>query len=119
MKNNKSNLRISKEALDLLVSNKWKGNVRELENFIERIVVMSSIDDTNVPDHFFDELRYGEKNNESNAYLGRPLEEVERELILSTIDMCDGNKSKAADILGVTVRTLRNKLKKYSEEGIL
>jgi two-component system response regulator FlrC len=49
----------------------------------------------------------------------KPLEEMEREVILRALRLTKGNKTKAAELLGITVRTLRNKLKEYEEKGLL
>jgi len=51
--------------------------------------------------------------------VGRTVESVERELIMDTLNYCLGNRTHAANILGISIRTLRNKLKQYSYEGLL
>jgi two-component system response regulator FlrC len=51
--------------------------------------------------------------------VGRTVADVERDLILETLNHCLGNRTHAANILGISIRTLRNKLKQYSEEGVL
>jgi DNA-binding NtrC family response regulator len=50
--------------------------------------------------------------------IGSTVGEIERELVLQTLDRCDGNRTRAARVLGVSVRTLRNKIRQYSAEGI-
>ena len=50
--------------------------------------------------------------------IGRTVEAVERDLIISTLDHCFGNRTHAANILGISIRTLRNKLRQYTEEGV-
>lgn len=54
-----------------------------------------------------------------DAFVGRRLADVERDLILSTLSRCGGNRTWAADILGVSVRTLRNKLMRYRDSGLI
>ncbi len=54
----------------------------------------------------------------SRAFVGKTVAEVEQDLILQTLDHCLGNRTHAANILGISVRTLRNKLKEYGEQGI-
>ena len=54
----------------------------------------------------------------TRALVGRTVSDVERDLILSTLDHCLGNRTHAANILGISIRTLRNKLKEYSDDGI-
>ena len=54
----------------------------------------------------------------SRAFVGKTVAEVEQDLILQTLDHCLGNRTHAANILGISIRTLRNKLKEYGEQGI-
>ncbi len=54
----------------------------------------------------------------SRAFVGKTVSEVEQDLILQTLDHCLGNRTHAANILGISIRTLRNKLKEYGEQGI-
>jgi DNA-binding NtrC family response regulator len=53
-----------------------------------------------------------------NPLIGRTVADVERDLILNTLDHCLGNRTHAANILGISIRTLRNKLKQYEDEGL-
>jgi len=99
---------ISENALQVLKSYDWPGNVRELENIIQRLVVMTEGDVIDVPDlpslMRFSALRGLSPN--------RTLAEVEAEHILSVLSSVDGNKTQAAKILGITRKTLREKLNK-------
>ncbi|HLG29130.1 MAG TPA: sigma-54 dependent transcriptional regulator [Candidatus Brocadiales bacterium] len=107
---------ISKEAMDLLCKYHWPGNVRELKNLIQRTVVMVS-SEVLLPEHFMN----GFFKNSSSQNVPHPsscmaIEDVERDLILQTLETTGGNKTKAAETLKITTRTLRNKLNKYSKE---
>jgi DNA-binding NtrC family response regulator len=54
----------------------------------------------------------------SRTFVGKTVAEVEQDLILQTLDHCLGNRTHAANILGISIRTLRNKLKEYGEQGV-
>lgn len=104
----KSPLRFSDKALQSLRSHNWPGNVRELENVIQRLVVMTDGDIIEVPDlptlMRFSALR--------ELGLKRTLAEVEAEYISNVLSSVDGNKTLAAQILGINRKTLREKLRK-------
>ncbi len=108
--------RISDEALSLLLGLEWKGNVRELENTIERSVLLSG-QDTIFPDHLFLEEEGYDKQRSSQIRPGLTVREMERELIFKTLQEVDDNRTHAAEMLGISIRTLRNKLREYREEG--
>jgi two-component system response regulator HydG len=102
-------------ALDIMMRYFWPGNVRELENLVERSVIMARGDmitpeefpDTmvkNLPDEAVDHIKLGP---------GRSLKEVEKEMILRTLEETGGNRTRAAKILGISRRTLQLKLKDY------
>jgi two-component system, NtrC family, response regulator HydG len=98
-------------ALRIIAGYYWPGNVRELENFIQRIVVMSereSVDVTDLPAH----MRFSAARDSG---LNRTLAEVEAEHVRNVLAGVDGNKSRAAEILGIDRKTLRDKLKKLDE----
>jgi len=101
---------ISKECLNLMKEYDWPGNVRELENVIERAVAMS---DGNIilPEHLA--LTSASKEKNLSLLENITLDEVKRKLIENTLRKTKGNRTKSAKILGVTVRTLRNNIKKY------
>lgn len=111
----KVGLEISDEILEMFKKNNWSGNVRELENVINRIVILSDhkkIESADLPDY----MRYTAKFDRG---LERTLEEVEFDHIKNVLDMVCGNKTKAAEILGIDRKTLRSKLSKQdSEDGI-
>jgi DNA-binding NtrC family response regulator len=121
---------IGEEATAKLRAHAWMGNVRELENTMHRAVLLAS------GDHIGAEaiVLAGATRNEPQAALsgdarqapgeaGRPLvgrtvADVERDLIIDTLAHCLGNRTHAANILGISIRTLRNKLKQYSDDGV-
>lgn len=94
------------EFKEFLLRRTWEGNVRELENFLYRIAVLSRSEELYIPE---DELT---PTNGLQTSKGT-VKDVERELILQTLNETGWNKTKAAEILGVTSRTIRNKLKEY------
>ncbi|MDZ4740187.1 MAG: sigma-54 dependent transcriptional regulator [Alphaproteobacteria bacterium] len=126
---------LSGAAKHTLTTHKWRGNVRELENTIHRAVLLAqgpeiSESAIRLPD--------GSKVGDAIAItspvliaraaqaaeavnremVGRTVADVERDLILQTLDHCLGNRTHAANILGISIRTLRNKLKQYTDEGV-
>lgn len=109
--------KISQKALEALQAHSWPGNVRELENSIHRAVLMAETDSI-MPEDIFGlriPIETTTKTEENSPILvGRKVAEVEKELILHTLDHCLGNRTHAANILGISIRTLRNKLKEYS-----
>ena len=111
--------KLSKIALDNLLAHSWPGNVRELENSIHRAVLMAQ-EDTITPEDIFgiNGPVSSEKPDSNPILVGRKVSEVERELILHTLDHCLGNRTHAANILGISIRTLRNKLKEYSDSNV-
>jgi two-component system response regulator FlrC len=123
--------RISDEARARLRAHSWLGNVRELENTLHRAVLLASGDAIG-PDAI---MLSGATRNEPRdkggegaaaaaaaekvrGLVGRTVADVERDLIIDTLSHCLGNRTHAANILGISIRTLRNKLKQYSDEGM-
>ncbi len=104
---------IAPRALSLLTDYPWPGNVRELENFIERGVVVAQ-SNVLLPSDFPKELVLGlASDGEDRLRPGTTIEEVEKRLIIKTLEAVEGNKTKAAQMLGITARTLHNKLAEY------
>ena len=104
-------------AMDLLLRHSWPGNVRELENVIERAVIMARGDMVN-PEHFPSTLKgrhSQEAAGEPVLASGRSLKEVEKEMIIKTLEDMGGNRTRTAEVLGISRRTLQLKLK---EDGI-
>ncbi len=103
-------------VLAALEAYSWPGNVRELRNVLERAVLLARGPKITLRDIFPPEL----KPSAAPADLSvRPLKEVEREMILKALQVARGNRTRAAEILGISVRTLRNKLQAYREAGLL
>ena len=111
---------VSDEARDKLMAQDWPGNVRELENHIERAVVLCR-DQVLTDRHFQFEHEGSEKPGGfslDGISPGVTLREMEKQLILSTLASENNNRTRASEILGISVRTLRNKLNEYADEGI-
>ena len=111
----KSFTQISPEALRLLMNYSWPGNVRELENVIERAIAIGR-GDTLLALHLPNEL-HPEPFWELPK-VGMPLKEMEKQLILNTLKQTGGNRTKAAQILGITRQTLINKLREYADDAL-
>lgn len=99
----------------------WKGNVRELENVIERAVLLAG-EGPILPEHCLVEVRDAtapltERNQPSQPSINGSLWEMERELIFKTLARTNNNRTKAAKELGISIRTLRNKLREYRDGG--
>lgn len=122
---------ISHEARQALMSNPWPGNVRELENTMHRAVLLANgpeigVDAIRMPDGSPisapnkgpAEVAAQTAEAVTRSFVGRTVADVERDLILDTLDHCFGNRTHAAKILGISIRTLRNKLNQYTDEGI-
>ncbi len=109
-------LSLSNEALVKLESFFWIGNILELENVIERAVLLCDSDIVSDKHVRFDEFQ---KYNSLDLSLGMSLSEVERRLILQTLEHTQNNRTKAAHILGISIRTLRNKINEYKEAGLI
>ncbi|MGF1543534.1 MAG: sigma-54 interaction domain-containing protein [Parvularculaceae bacterium] len=116
---------LSEAAKRAAASAPWPGNVRELENAMHRAVLLAQEPEiekeairlpTGAAAPVARERSDGEE--EGGALVGRTVAEVEQDLILSTLDHCLGNRTHAATILGISIRTLRNKLKQYVDEGV-
>jgi transcriptional regulator with PAS, ATPase and Fis domain len=107
---------IAKETVALLKKYSWPGNVRELENIMERAILMCQ-ENTLLPSHlFFDEEDIHNEKPNPTANLSGTIHDMEKELILQTLAEVNDNKTKAADNLGISIRTLRNKLAYYKEQ---
>ncbi len=110
------------ETLELLGRHNWPGNVRELENVVTRAAFLAegrTILPVHVADLLDPDVGGGEGGGGGGAGIrpGRSVWEVERELILRTLSSCGGNKAQSARLLGINVRTLRNKLAEYGIAG--
>ncbi|MPZ09974.1 MAG: AAA domain-containing protein [Kiloniellaceae bacterium] len=132
--NGLATLEVNPQALEVLKAHHWRGNVRELENTMHRAVLLAQ------DGHIGPEAimltgqglhaglqasgatatagNGGETPAGAKRLVGRTVADVEKVLILDTLEHCLGNRTHAATILGISIRTLRNKLKLYSEEGL-
>ncbi len=134
---------LSDRSKMVLRQHQWKGNIRELENTMHRAILLASGDkieeDVLLLSGIKKENDAGKKMGEDttlhtfslpqgntpapsvaspNHMVGRTVSDVEQDLIIGTVSHCLGNRTQAANILGISIRTLRNKLKQYSEKGI-
>ncbi len=117
LKNHRPIKPISDSALQALMQWDWPGNVRELENTIERAVVLSktdSIELQNLPQHLHNA---SPRDNNLLLPIGTSLQDIERHFILATLASVDGDKNRAAELLGITVRTLYRKEAEWREAG--
>jgi len=107
------------EALGKLLAYDWPGNVRELENVVERAVIVCPGSELRLEDLPLDltESRPAPGGAPRSSPAGSSLEDLERETILRTLESCGGNRTLAAQILGINSRTLRNKLHQYGAMG--
>ena len=113
---------LSPAALEALQFHTWPGNVRELRNVIERAVIICSGEQ--IERHHFApypiEQRERLRNEDTLSLpVGTPLEEVERQMIMRTLQKTKNNKTRAAELLGISLKTLHNKLNLYRERGLL
>jgi DNA-binding NtrC family response regulator len=125
---------LSEDAKNSLLSWNWPGNVRELENVIQRSVILLDGDTVNTSDLTFGpatgvqqalpQASEPSTPEESEAALSQrlaklPMAEIERVAILATLECTGGNKTEAARRLGLTARTLSNKIKLWKSTGLL
>ncbi len=125
---------LSKAAKQQLIASRWSGNVRELENTMHRAILLATgdeigVDDIRMPDGTpINEANNGDLSVTAQAAItaeltarnlvGQTVAKVEQDLILETLGHCLGNRTHAANILGISIRTMRNKLKLYADEGV-
>ena len=116
---------INADAMSMLRGHAWPGNVRELENTMHRAILLASGSEIDTDAIMLTES-YGADSGaqatvaaseDEQRMVGRTVAEVERDLIIDTLVHCLGNRTHAANILGISIRTLRNKLKLYSDQG--
>jgi transcriptional regulator with PAS, ATPase and Fis domain len=109
---------IDPAALNMLFDHGWKGNVRELENVIERAVLIGEGPSV-LPEHLL--LDSSESNAQSpdrfEVKAGCTVKQMEKKLIYQTLNEVDDNRTQAAELLGISIRTLRNKLHEYKQEA--
>lgn len=117
MANHKKRVKITAEAMKKLMGYMWPGNVRELENTIERIVLMSNEEDISANDMLLmlPALKSETLKNEYQelTVANKTLDDLECDAIVSALKMCAGNQSEAANLLAISPRQIRYKMKKY------
>lgn len=135
--NGLENRPLSDGAMGRLQAHQWRGNVRELENTMHRAVLLAHHDEIEpeaimitgqglAPDAatqatMATQAVAGQTANSeapASTMVGQTVAQVERHLIIDTLQHCLGNRTHAANILGISIRTLRNKLKQYNESGV-
>lgn len=107
---------LSAAAEKALLAYPWPGNVRELENTMHRAVLMSVGDEIDTEAVMLPETKTQEPET-APSVVGQTVAGMERRLIIDTLKSTLGNRTAAANILGISIRTLRNKLKQYQDEG--
>jgi len=108
------------DQLKFLTAYDWPGNVRELKHAIHRAYIMSN-PETNelvLPDNFASPFTKKPQVNTSQDQVGRTIEDVEKDLITQTLKECNNDKTRAAQMLGVSLKTLYNRLNKYTQDEI-
>ena len=124
---------LSAEAKRRLATHRWPGNVRELENAMHRAVLLATgpeIEEMAIRLPDGQPLTGGDPQvrtaqhaslaaeTASRGFVGQTVSAMEQQLIIDTLEHCLGNRTHAANILGISIRTLRNKLKEYTEAGV-
>src|ERR1700676_3207484 len=111
---------IGAEVMDIFMSHTWPGNIRELRNVLERSTIMCEkemITRSCLPDEFGKSQAKGPSDLSTIKFpVGTTVDAMERELILQTLNATGNNKTRAADLLGISLKTLHNKLKEYGGE---
>jgi DNA-binding NtrC family response regulator len=121
--NGREGMRFAPETMELLRQAPWEGNVRELRNLVESLVVLAPREEI-VPEDLPEEYRRRDRDRpvvEPAATTSTPrdltMEEIERQAILAALDKTGGNRTQAAELLGIGLRTLQRKLKEYRTAG--
>ena len=113
---NKSKIRLTNEAMDKLINYSWPGNIRELKNCIERAMIFTETDEISSEDILISENELKNKN-ESGLFFpneGISLVEIEKNYLISAMKKANGNQSKAAKLLNLSLDTFRYRIKKYN-----
>ena len=110
---------LSRDALERLRRHRWPGNVRELRNVIQRAVIMAESNTIDENALLFDASATATSAGpQLTVRVGISIAEMERRLILSTLEYCRGHKERTADILGVSLKTLYNRLREYNGDEV-
>jgi DNA-binding NtrC family response regulator len=123
-KHNRNVAGLAPSILDRMIAYNWPGNARELRNTIERAVILcpdrTPLDAGHLPPGFGRQQMAAPVADDTSVIpvrVGNTVDEAERMLILKTLEATGQNKTRAAEILGVSLKTLHNKLKEYSQSG--
>jgi len=121
--------RLDADVVKALESYPWPGNIRELQNAVERAAILSQGKSPKKSDFLLQagdsfgattmQAEIAQESQEATLRAGMTVHEMERELILQTLKATDNNRTQAAKLLGVSIRTLRNKLSEYREKGFI
>ncbi|MCZ6696931.1 MAG: sigma-54 dependent transcriptional regulator, partial [Acidobacteria bacterium] len=119
--NGRRELSLDPEVLEVMKRCRWNGNVREIRNLIESLVVLAPPERTSIrledlPDNYRTPSP-GPVAGTVPAGLARTMDEIEKEAILRTLEETGGNRTRAAEILGIGLRTLQRKLREYDQVG--
>lgn len=116
--NNRPAFKLTEKALEMICQYDWSGNFREFEAVLEN-AVQTAIEDESKGLIEATHLNLNSNPQSLDFSVGLKLDEIERKYILQTLYFVHQNRTKAADILGISIRTLRNKINQYREEGYL
>ena len=107
----------SAESLKRLEAYHWPGNVRELKHVVQRASILTdpAATELELPERF--ESPFGERESLQGLTIGRSIRDVERELIMRTLEHLNGDKKAAAETLGISLNTLYNRLNAYEGKG--
>jgi DNA-binding NtrC family response regulator len=113
---------LSPAAVEALQAHNWPGNVRELRNVIERAVIICSaeaVERHHLAPYPLDQRQRAREQDTISLPVGTPIEEVERQMILRTLQKTENNKTRAAELLQISLKTLHNKLRYYRDRGLI
>jgi len=121
-KHGRSVANVSEQVSNAFQSYAWPGNVRELRNTLERAVIVcegAMVEVKHLPPTFGQVIPRApvQEANAVRLGVGTTVDEAERLLILKTLEATNNNKTRAAEILGISLKTLHNKLKEYGSQG--
>lgn len=112
-------LSVDAAAMAQLRAHRWPGNIRELEHVLERAALLARGEVITADDLQLDKDMGMEPETSEGSLAGRTVHDVERQLICETLKQTDNNRTRAAELLGISVRTLRNKLAEYRQAGTM
>jgi len=118
--NNNKKPRLSDKAMSILIKHDWRGNIRELENTMERAVLLVEGEVIMPENLYLEESDFDEISDDAKINIplkaGVTVRDMEKKLIVKTLEDVNDNRTHAAELLGISIRTLRNKLREYRQE---